>query len=216
MVIVLAFSISVHESSHAKIADKYGDPTGKLQGRISINPLDHVDPIGTILVPAVMMMSGFPPFGWARPVPVNPSNLKKPARDRALVSAAGPVSNFLLASVSILLVVIFAPLLNDQALPAGEALGKLLIYNTLINTLLGTFNLIPVPPLDGGGILVYFLPRNWSRWVQSNQDVLSMIFLVMIVMGVLGPILRPVLAIVRGIQFGLVNLVWGPGVSPGL
>ncbi len=207
-VVVFALAISAHESSHAYVADRCGDPTGRLKGRISMNPLDHVDPIGTLLVPALLIMAGWPAFGWARPVPVNPSNLRNPRRDRARVAAAGPAANLLLAAVSIALTVVFWPLLNGWVRAGHEGIYRLLYYNTLINALLAAFNMIPVPPLDGGGVLQYYLSRRWARWMRQNRAVLSILLLVLLMSGLLGAVIQPFIRMVLTFQQGLIYLLW--------
>lgn len=209
-VTVLAISISIHESSHAYVASRCGDQTARLKGRISINPLDHIDPFGTVLVPALCIIMGFPPFGWARPVPVNPANLRKPRRDRALVSAAGPGSNLALAVGSLVLCTIFAPSLSDQVMPLGEGLGKLLLASVLINTLLCVFNLIPFPPLDGHGILEYFMSRKTLKWFRRNQNMIQIILIAFIFLGPIGLIISPFINVMLRLQVGLVEVVWGP------
>ena len=213
MITVLLLSISVHESAHAYVASRCGDQTAKRQGRISLNPMDHIDPFGTILVPALLIMMGMPAFGWARPVPVNPGRLGKPRRDRALVSAAGPGSNFALALLSLFLCAIFAPVLSDQVIPLGEGLGKLLLLSVLINTLLGVFNLIPFPPLDGHGILEYFLSRDAVRWFRQNRTMIQFVLIAFIFLGPLGMILNPFISMMFRFQLFLVNLFWGMGTA---
>lgn len=213
MVAVFALSISVHESSHALVASRCGDQTGKLKGRISLNPMDHVDPFGTVLVPILCIAMGFPAFGWARPVPVNPSNLRHPRRDRALVSAAGPGSNLVLAIGSLLLCAILAPALSDRVMPLGEGLGKLLLLSVLINTLLCVFNLIPFPPLDGHGILEYFLSRRAVQWFRRNQNIIQIVLIAFIFLGPIGMFIYPFINLMLGIQVGLVHLFWGASTA---
>lgn len=210
MVTVLLLSISVHESAHAYVASRCGDQTARRQGRISINPMDHIDPFGTILVPALLILSGLPAFGWARPVPVNPARLRNPRRDRALVSAAGPGSNFALALLSLVLCALFAPMLSDQVMPLGEGLGKILLLSVLINTILAVFNLIPFPPLDGHGVLEYFLSRKAVRWFRKNQMMIQIVLIAVIFLGPLGLILNPFISFMIRLQITLVNLLWGP------
>lgn len=213
MVAVLALSISIHESAHALVASRCGDQTARLKGRISLNPMNHIDPFGTVLFPAFCILMGFPAFGWARPVPVNPTNLNKPRRDRALVSAAGPGSNLALAVGSLFLCALMAPGLSDQVMPLGEGLGKLLLLSVLINTLLFAFNLIPFPPLDGHGILEYFLPRESIQWFRRNQNIIQIVLLAFIFLGPIGLILRPFINVMFRLQVGLVELFWGRGTA---
>src|SRR3990172_5797958 len=142
---IIGVVISVHEASHAFFANKLGDPTARLVGRMTLNPMAHIDPIGTILVPIILFIFGGFIFGWAKPTPINPLNFAHPRRDSAIVAFAGPASNFALAlSFSILF----------RILP-----NQFFLFFVTINLLLGIFNLIPVPPLDGYKVLLGILPR---------------------------------------------------------
>ncbi len=157
--IVLLFSLTVHEMAHAWTADRLGDPTARLLGRVSLNPLVHADPIGTILFPLIAMVSGAPLIGWAKPVPVNMRYLQRPRRDYMLVAAAGPASNLVLAVVaSVVLVVLpISPQTLDEAnvtVPLATILSQLM----QLNVLLAVFNMVPIPPLDGGNVLAGLLP----------------------------------------------------------
>jgi len=147
----LVISISIHEFAHALVADKLGDPTAKYLGRLTLKPKAHLDPVGTLM----LLIAG---FGWGKPVPFNPENLKNPRRDSALISLAGPVSNFLLATALALVLKIF---------PFFTLLHLFLYFVILYNLLLGFFNLIPVHPLDGFKIVNGFLPYHLSmQWIQ--------------------------------------------------
>jgi len=169
-VIVLLFAICVHESAHAWMANRLGDPTAKMLGRISLNPLVHIDPFGTILMPLILIVLGFPPFGWAKPTPVDTRNFKNQVSDDILTAVAGPVSNFLTAFVA---VIILAILLHGSAAggigsrfrgtDVAEPLVKLFEFAILINVVLGVFNLIPLPPLDGSHVIRHFLSYNALR-----------------------------------------------------
>jgi Zn-dependent protease len=156
---VLLFSLTVHEMAHAWTADALGDPTARLLGRVSLNPLVHADPIGTIVFPLVAMISGAPLIGWAKPVPVNARHLRQPRRDFILVAAAGPASNLAMALTSALLLAILP--ITPQTL--GEPtitvpIAAILSQAMRLNVLLAVFNMIPVPPLDGGNVLAGVLP----------------------------------------------------------
>ena len=158
--VVLLFSLTVHEMSHAWTADRLGDPTARLLGRVSLNPLVHADPIGTILFPLIAMVSGAPLIGWAKPVPVNMRHLRHPRRDYVLVAAAGPASNLVLAfaaSIVSLLLPVTPQTIGEPnvTVPLATLLGQLL----RLNVLLAVFNMVPIPPLDGGNVLAGLLPR---------------------------------------------------------
>jgi Zn-dependent protease len=157
--IVLLFSLTVHEMAHAWSADRLGDPTARLLGRVSLNPLVHADPIGTILFPLIAMVSGAPLLGWAKPVPVNIRYLRHPRRDYVLVAAAGPASNLVLAlgAALVLAAMPVSPQTLDQptiSVPLAAILSQLI----RLNVLLAVFNMIPIPPLDGGNVLAGLLP----------------------------------------------------------
>ena len=175
--VVLLFSLSVHESAHAWTALRMGDPTAANLGRITLNPLAHIDPIGTVLMPMLQLLSmGIPLLAWAKPTPVQARNFA-PGRFRSgqiLVAGAGPVSNFLLA---ILFALILTALVRGGApLHRGDAVFSILSTGVLLNVFLGVFNLIPLPPLDGSHVASWGLPRNlgeqydqvmerWGQWI---------------------------------------------------
>jgi Zn-dependent protease len=169
-IIAFLFAISVHESAHAWTAFRRGDPTAYMLGRVTLNPIKHIDPIGTILLPIIAALTHFPLIGWAKPTPVNPRNFKNPVLDDILTSVAGPVSNFIVvvSSVTLMLLigktsdlgnVVVRGLANQTLVDAGVITPIVfLLYEFMyINILLGIFNLIPVPPLDGSHVLRHFL-----------------------------------------------------------
>jgi Zn-dependent protease len=167
MFVCLIFSLSVHEAAHAAMADRCGDPSARLLGRVTLNPIPHIDPIGTVVMPLLMLFTGIPfLFGWAKPVPFNPRNLHNPRRDPVLIAIAGPLSNLMLALLTIFLMrvafIIFgvAPVLDS----IFYLLAGLMI---LLNLILMLFNLIPVPPLDGGHVLYYFLPESGQKMLDQ-------------------------------------------------
>jgi len=155
---VLLFSLTIHETAHAVTADWYGDPTARRLGRISLNPLVHMDPVGTVLLPLLGILAGGFVFGWAKPVPVNPANLKNHRRDFLVIAAAGPASNIVLAmGASALLGAIPGGLGASEGLPGTLATFGFAMLQ--LNLLLAVFNMLPIPPLDGGNVLAGLLPE---------------------------------------------------------
>ncbi len=160
------FAISLHETAHAWSADKCGDPTARRLGRVTLNPLAHIDLFGTILFPILLAVVGAPVFGWAKPVPVNPGNFRNRRRDGMIVAAAGPLAN-ILASLAIiaLLLAFFQPIMNASG-PSVQLLLRIATFLLLINLFLAIFNLIPIPPLDGSGILEGLLRGQARVWYE--------------------------------------------------
>jgi Zn-dependent protease len=162
--IVLLFSLTVHESAHAWTADRLGDPTARLRGRVSLNPIVHADLIGTVVFPLLALVGGIPLIGWAKPVPVSVRQLRHPRRDYMLVAAAGPASNValaVLAAVGLTLLPVSPVTLGEPNVTAP--LASLLSRAMQINLLLAIFNMIPIPPLDGGNVLSGLLPPPLAR-----------------------------------------------------
>jgi Zn-dependent protease len=154
---VLLMSLSIHEAAHAWAADKLGDPTARLLGRLTLNPVAHIDPIGTLLLPGIAILTGLPIIGWAKPVPVNLHRLRHPRRDFMYIAAAGPASNLLQAVV----LAAAAWLMFPGGLIESFA-GELLLAGVFLNVLLAVFNLVPVPPLDGGNVIGGLLPEHMA------------------------------------------------------
>ena len=155
---VLLFSLTIHEMAHAVTADWYGDPTARRLGRISLNPIVHVDPVGTVMLPLLGILAGGFVFGWAKPVPVNPANLTNQRRDFLVIAAAGPASNIVLAiGASMLLGAVPGGLGASGGVPG--ALATFGFATLQLNLLLAVFNLLPIPPLDGGNVLAGVLPE---------------------------------------------------------
>ena len=154
MFAVLLLSLSIHEAAHAWAADRLGDPTARLLGRLTINPIAHIDPIGTLLLPGIAILTGLPIIGWAKPVPVNLHQLRHPRRDFMYIAAAGPASNLLQA----VLLAAAARVMFPGGLEPGLA-AEFLLRATFMNVLLALFNLSPVPPLDGGNVIGGLLPE---------------------------------------------------------
>ena len=153
-------SIILHELSHGVVALAFGDDTAKRNGRLTLNPARHIDPVGTLLVPAVLSLSGLGAYGWAKPVPVNPNRLRHPRNETVLVSLVGPITNYLLAGLMGLGYVLVTPALTRQGLSFGGPglISQIFLIAGFANIVLGTFNLIPCPPLDGAAVLERFIP----------------------------------------------------------
>jgi Zn-dependent protease len=158
-VLVLLFSLTVHEAAHAWAADRLGDATARRLGRLSLNPLVHLDLVGTVLVPAVALATGAPLIGWAKPVPVHPARLGRPRRDLMAVAAAGPASNLLLALAAALAIRLSPPWPAAAGpIAIAEPLSALAAAALQVNLLLAVFNLLPLPPLDGSAVVGGLLP----------------------------------------------------------
>jgi Zn-dependent protease len=194
MLVVLFFSVIIHEVAHGYIALLNGDPTAKLYGRLTLNPLPHIDPVGTILVPALLFLShsGIL-FGWAKPVPVNPRNFRNLKTGEISVSAAGVLSNFFLA-------VLFAQLLPwTQNNPGVFLFCK---YGVIINLFLMLFNLIPIPPLDGSKVIMPLLPLSWQRLYAQLEPVGFVLILLLLYSGLWSILIMPIFHFLIGILLG--------------
>lgn len=195
VLVVLIASLSVHEAAHAFAADRLGDPTARHLGRLSLNPVVHVDPIGTLLFPLIAFITNVPLIGWAKPVPVDPRHLKHPKRDFALIAAAGPASNVVMAVLAAVIlegVRNFATPGDIAALAVLRPAIQLLRVFVYLNVLLAVFNMIPVPPLDGGNVLIGLLPANTSRLVEQMRPYGILILYALMLTGVLSTLLGPV------------------------
>ncbi|MDP2735913.1 MAG: site-2 protease family protein [bacterium] len=179
LIVILIFSVVLHEVSHGMVANALGDPTAKNAGRLTLNPLPHLDPVGSVLLPGFLILlsqltGGGIIFGWAKPVPVNPVNLRDKKYGSALVSLAGPASNLALALVFGLAL---------RFLPVAELHPALLLvfgYIVVLNILLAVFNLLPIPPLDGSHILFTFLPRSFNalKLFLSQYGIFVLLFII--------------------------------------
>jgi len=190
--LVLLLSLSVHEAAHAWTAFRLGDPTGRDLGRTSLNPLVHIDPIGTVLLPLLALVSGAPLIGWAKPVPVNTRRLRRYPRDWMAVAAAGPASNIAIAaSASLLGAALPAGGFAIGSLEVGAPLGLMLTMAFRLNLLLAVFNLLPIPPLDGGNILGGLLRGRIGLAYDALRPWGVLILYALMFTGVLGTLLGP-------------------------
>jgi len=196
-------SLSVHEAAHAWTADRLGDPTARMLGRITLNPLAHIDWIGTVLFPLISVTTGFPLLGWAKPVPVNFRNLKAPRRDFALVALAGPVSNLVLA---LLATPIFLWLYGDRVREIGPELAASFV---VLNVSLAVFNMIPFPPLDGGNVLSGFVPESVAAAIDQIRPYGFILLYALLFLGALNRFVFPVAEAITE-ALGIPWWAWGP------
>ena len=200
-------ALTFHEFAHAYAADKLGDETPRMQGRLNLNPLSHIDPIGFVF----LIVAG---FGWGKPVQIDSRNFNGKysiSKAEAIVSAAGPIMNFVLAFVFLIIYYILFKVTNVMSGIANEwqiIIYKVVLYTISINIGLGVFNLIPLPPLDGSKILMHFLPYNGKEWFYNNQQKFYIIFLIIWVTGLAGDILNPIFSVVlNGMDWLAYNLL---------
>src|SRR6266702_3354638 len=191
----LLIAVTVHELAHALVADRLGDPTARALGRLTLNPLPHIDPLGAL----AFVLAG---FGWAKPVPVNANHFRNPLRDMTWVAVAGPIANFLAAFASL---VLFVALKTTGFLP--EAASRALSYIYTFNLVLGIFNLIPLPPLDGGHFLPYLLPRRLAGALHGFERWGMLILLVLVFTGIIQRILGPVFLWASQVMISLARLI---------
>ena len=205
--IVFLFSLSVHESSHAFVSDRFGDDLGRMLGRISLNPIVHIDPIGTVVFPLAGALFAIPVFGWAKPVPVNPLAWREKDKANFWVSAAGPLSNFSLAIIffvilKILLLTGLAFGKYDSAIDIAtgngvmEPIAMLMSIGLTVNLMLGLFNLVPIPPLDGSKMLHAILPYEAQRGYEAIEQYGFLLLFVLAFSGAIGYVYFPVLRFV--------------------
>lgn len=186
---VLLLSLTIHEAAHAWSADKLGDPTARMLGRVSLNPLVHIDWIGTVLLPIIAAISRFPLIGWAKPVPVNMRNLRHPRRDFMIIAAAGPISNFLQAFIAAaVLRMVWDGTLGED----GPGVLVTFLYIAIqVNLLLAFFNLIPIPPLDGGNVLLGLLPPNMAAVLDQVRQFGFLILYALMLTGIASSLIMP-------------------------
>jgi len=190
-------AITFHEAAHGLVADKLGDPTARKLGRITLNPIKHIDPQGTIIIPLVMivmskmLLGQVMAFGWAKPVPVDPRHFKQPLLDMALVALAGPVSNFVMASLWALFISLSVAVVSDRALLDHLVfMGEIGIF---INVLLLVLNLLPIPPLDGGRVVAGLLPKELALVYLRIEPFGMWILLALLFTGLLGQVMWPLI-----------------------
>jgi Zn-dependent protease len=191
-IVPVLLAITVHEVAHGWVASRLGDRTALMLGRLTLNPLKHVDPVGTILIPGMLLLlkTGFI-FGYAKPVPVDWRNLRHPKRDMAIVAAAGPLTNLLMA-IAWALLIRTAHLLGES----GTALVFMGVAGIFINTILMVLNLLPLPPLDGGRVLTGLLPGRWAWYFSRIEPYGFFILIGLLVTGILGIVLWPLIELV--------------------
>lgn len=199
-------AITFHEFAHAYAATKLGDDTPMLQGRLNLNPLSHIDPIGFVL----LLFAG---FGWGKPVQINPKNFNRKysmSAGEAIVSVAGPAMNFILAIIfAIVYGLLYKFAYTFLLTQAGEIVLTVLMYMIIINIGLGVFNLIPLPPLDGSKILVNFLPFKARQWFMDKEQLFYIIFLVIWISGITSYIISPILNFLYDGLLSIVMLIFG-------
>jgi Zn-dependent protease len=213
--IVFLFAISIHESAHAWMASRRGDPTARMLGRVTLNPIKHIDPVGTVLLPLIALVTHLPVIGWAKPTPVDPRNFKNPVLDDIMTAVVGPISNFVVATGAVLALtfvsltsrlggaivhaipLVYPSHLDILASQTDSFLMpvSLLFYELMvINIILGVFNLIPVPPLDGSHVLRHFLSPEVLR-IYDTVGMFALMALVFLGGGLLGRLIFPVIGV---------------------
>jgi len=204
-VLPVLFAITVHEVAHGWVAKQLGDPTAQRLGRLTLNPLKHIDPVGTILVPGLLLVIGGFIFGWAKPVPITWENLRHPKRDMAIVAFAGPASNFVMA----ILWALFAKLgslLPDTFQSLALPMAYMGIAGISINIVLMVLNLLPMPPLDGGRVLSGMLPGRWAWQLNRIEPYGFFILLALLATGLLGKLLTPGVLFMQRLVFAMTGL----------
>lgn len=201
--IPIIFAITLHEAAHGLIASRLGDQTARLSGRLTLNPLKHIDPLGTVVLPLVMLALGGIIFGWAKPVPVDWRNLRQPKRDMAWVAAAGPAANLIMM---LLWAVLAKLVLNFEEVFQGFSMPMLYMARAgiTINIVLMVLNLLPIPPLDGSRVLSSLLPARTAIKYNQIEPYGLIIILLLFVTGILGKILWPAIAAIYNIVMSLI------------
>ena len=198
-------AVIVHELAHGLAAKHFGDRTSEMLGRLTLNPAKHIDPLGTVLVPLVLLVSGSPfLFGWAKPVPINTRNLRNPKKSMALVAAAGPISNLLMAIGWALLYSILVNMELFGGIWTGVA--AMAGFGVVFNVLLAVFNMLPLPPLDGGRVAVGIIPNQQGRLLSRLEPYGMLIIFALLMTNVLFPLLNPLISGITGLILSLVGV----------
>ncbi len=184
------FALCFHEYAHGWTAKKFGDNTADIMGRLTLNPMAHIDWVGTVVLPIMaILVPGVPLFGWAKPVPVNSRNLEKPRNGMFWIALAGPLSNVLLFIAGLLFLVV---LVNQSQFVPSMQMNKMIYTFLALNLYLAFFNLLPIHPLDGGKVFARFLPLKWDLWLEKQQDTMQWILLLLVIFGGLRILALPV------------------------
>ncbi len=203
--IPLIFAITVHEVAHGWVAKQFGDRTAEMLGRLTLNPVRHVDPIGTILVPGILLLTGSSfMFGWAKPVPVDPRNMRNPRGNMVIVTAAGPLSNLVMATIWA-----FIMMVNQDSVGGvtGEWIARMAQYGIVFNIMLAVFNMLPIPPLDGGQVLTNLLPQGpVSDFLRRVAPFGFFVILALIFTKMLWPLIGPPIAFLLSLLVDLFGL----------
>lgn len=196
--IPVLFAITLHEVAHGWVANKLGDSTAKMLGRLTVNPIKHIDPVGTIALPIGMLVMSLATmgqpmaFGWAKPIPVNTRNLKSPRKDMAIVAVAGPLSNFIMAVFWTLVLIIVMNLISDPNI--GRGFATMAQIGIVFNLILMVLNLLPLPPLDGGRVLAGLVPRSMADVLDRIEPYGFIILIGLLFLGVLGQLIGPIIS----------------------
>ncbi len=201
----LLFAITVHEVAHGWVAKRLGDPTAQRLGRLTLNPIKHIDPVGTVVVPLLLLMVGGFVFGWAKPVPVTWENLRHPKRDMAIVAAAGPGANLLMAMIWALIAKL-GTLVPDSLAWAGTPMVYMGQFGIVINAVLMVLNLLPLPPLDGGRVAVGLLPNRIGWQLARVEPFGFFVLLALLATGILSMIIAPPVNLVQQVVSALFGL----------